>query len=246
MFRGFERPPLWAVIAMVISAAALAVLLPLSLNRTSPAASAPAVTDEAPTSAAAEPRRVLVVGDSYTAGSDMGGNGASGWPALVRADLAAKGRPVEVTLAAAGGSGYITVGPNGGSFVQLAEGAGGPADLVVVFGSRNDPGDAAAVGAAAAQTYERVKAQSPDAALLVIGPPWVDGDPPADMLANRDAIRGAATAAGATFIDPLADGWFDGRYSALIGSDGIHPTDEGHRHLADLIGPHIEGLLPAP
>jgi lysophospholipase L1-like esterase len=46
-------------------------------------------------------------------------------------------------------------------------------------------------------------------------------------------------------VDPLAEGWFGGASSALIGSDGLHPTDEGHRHLAELIAPRIAAAIDA-
>jgi len=77
----------------------------------------------------------------------------------------------------------------------------------------------------------------------VIGPPWVNGSPPASIVADRDVVQAAAQAAGATFVDPLREGWFTGPYASLIGSDGVHPTDAGHRHLADLILPRIAQAL---
>ncbi len=64
------------------------------------------------------------------------------------------------------------------------------------------------------------------------------------MRNNRDVIRAAAEAASVPFIDPLRQGWFaDG--SDLIGADGVHPTDEGHEHLADRIQPVVEEALDA-
>mgnify|MGYP002623887115 CR=1 FL=1 len=50
--------------------------------------------------------------------------------------------------------------------------------------------------------------------------------------------------AGATFVDPIAEGWFVGR-PELIGADGVHPTDAGHQYLADKIAPLIGARLPA-
>lgn len=37
------------------------------------------------------------------------------------------------------------------------------------------------------------------------------------------------------FIDPLRGGWFAGAAHALISNDGIHPTNAGHRHIAELV-----------
>ncbi len=96
--------------------------------------------------------------------------------------------------------------------------------------------------AAAEEAYRSVQAENAEAPLLVIGPPWVDGSPPASQLRNRDAVRAAAATVGAIFVDPLAEGWFADR-PELIGADGVHPTDEGHRYMADLILPHIDAAL---
>ena len=48
---------------------------------------------------------------------------------------------------------------------------------------------------------------------------------------------------GAVFVDPLAQGWFTDATTALIDPDGVRPTVEGHRYLADLIGPVVERTL---
>ncbi len=186
----------------------------------------------------AAPFRVLVVGDSYTAGSDEGGKGAAGWASLVDEQL----EEVVVTTSAAGGSGYVTAGPSGQTFPDLIEAAGGGFDVVVFFGSRNDVAPPGEVRAAAEAAFATAREKSPDAALLVIGPPWVNDDPPSSVLEASTAVRAAAETAGGTWVDPLADGWFHDR-PELIGSDGIHPTDEGHRYMAGLIGPALRRAL---
>jgi len=45
----------------------------------------------------------------------------------------------------------------------------------------------------------------------------------------------AARAAGATFIDPIAQGWFAGTSAQLFAADGVHPTDAGHGRQAALV-----------
>jgi lysophospholipase L1-like esterase len=55
-------------------------------------------------------------------------------------------------------------------------------------------------------------------------------------------VSAAAAAAGATFVDPLADRWFVG-HPELIGADHVHPTDAGHAYMAGLIRPAIEKAL---
>ena len=46
---------------------------------------------------------------------------------------------------------------------------------------------------------------------------------------------------GAVFVDPLAEGWFSGASHRLIGSDGLHPTDAGHRFIAKHVLAALEG-----
>lgn len=123
------------------------------------------------------------------------------------------------------------------------------ADVVVVFGGYNDrllePG---AVGDAATVTYGIIRAAAPDAELLVIGLQWPymevipTGGVRSQVGPVREAIRTAALAAGATFVDPIAEGWFVDRPD-LIGPDGVHPTDAGHRYLAEKIRPYLAGAL---
>jgi lysophospholipase L1-like esterase len=194
--------------------------------------------------AVAEPTRILAIGDSYTGGSDEGGYGASGWPRLVAADLTEARYRVQIEVSAAGGSGYTVAGPTGRTLVDLAReaSAGEPYDIIILFGSRND-GGSDEVQEAATEAFTLIRAAAPDTKLLVIGPPWVNNDFPASILTNRDAVAAAAQEAAATFVDPLQEDWFGGDFSALIGSDGVHPTDEGHRHMADLILPRVESEL---
>jgi hypothetical protein len=67
------------------------------------------------------------------------------------------------------------------------------------------------------------------------------------LLGSRNDNGAAADVhAGVTFVDPPADGWSTGRLRGLIGADDVHPTDEGHRYLADLFRLLIDGALPAP
>ena len=77
---------------------------------------------------------------------------------------------------------------------------------------------------------------------LVIGPPWPTADPPDAVLRIRDALKYQAGVAGATFIDPIAQGWFVDR-PELIGKDGVHPTDAGHAYMAEKIAPLIGAQL---
>lgn len=190
---------------------------------------------------------IFVVGDSYTSGSAMDSGPESNWSALMADELRRDRPDLRMEVEAGGGSGYTTGGMRGLVFEQLA-GLSMPADptLIIVFGSLNDSSSgASSVGVAARSLLRRLRTDRPDAIVLVIGPPWMDERVPANLLLVRDAVRTASQDAGALFIDPLAEGWFSGESAALIGADGVHPSDAGQRHLADLITPRVAELLGA-
>lgn len=188
--------------------------------------------------------RIAVIGDSYTTGGDLGGLGSNGWAARAWQLLARQGLPVTANVAAEGGAGYGTRGNHGSVFEDLTADAVKPDDaLVVFFGSRNDQGvDSTQLSVLAYGTYQLARRTAPSAKFLVIGPPWPTADPPDTVLRIRDALKYQAGVAGATFIDPIAAGWFVGR-PELIGKDGVHPTDAGHAYMAAKIAPLIGAQL---
>jgi lysophospholipase L1-like esterase len=237
--RGLHRSG-WAWVVVALAATLFGLLLPFLLSRPTPPGSTPSPV--APSaSPTPEESRVVAIGDSYTGGSNEGGYGAAGWPALLEQRIP----NLRVTTAAAGGAGYVAVSPTTGqTLVQVALFA--PvvrADVVIVFGSRNDgSGVADQVEEAAARTYAEIRAAVPTVTLVVIGPPWVAADVPPAVLANRDAVRRAAQAANAVFVDPIADRWFFDRPD-LIAADHIQPTDAGHVYMADRIEPVLQAAL---
>jgi lysophospholipase L1-like esterase len=187
---------------------------------------------------------IAVIGDSYTTGGDEGGLGPKGWTAQAWQWLAQQGVAISADVAAEGGAGYGTRGNHGSVFEDLTADAVRPDDvLVVFFGSRNDQGvDPTQLSILAWGTFQLARRTAPKARFLVIGPPWPTADPPEAVLRIRDTLKYQATVAGATFIDPIADGWFVGRPD-LIGKDGVHPTDVGHAYMADKIAPLIGAQL---
>lgn len=189
--------------------------------------------------------RIAVVSDSYTTGTDLGGLGTNGWPALAWQILAGQGRPVTADVAAEGRAGYGVRGDHNSTFGDLTARAVRPDDaLVVFFGSRNDqPVEALDVAGLARSAFELARRQAPSARLLVIGPPWPTADVPVRVIQIRDALAMMAGASGARFVDPIAEGWFVGTPD-LIAVDGIHPTDSGHRYLAERIAGLIAAHLP--
>ena len=187
---------------------------------------------------------VAVIGDSYTTGTDEGGQGPKSWPARAWQTLAQRGVQVDAEVAAEGRAGYAVPGDGGSIFEDLTARAVKPDDaLVVFFGSRNDQGvDPMQMSGMAHDTFDLTRRIAPSAKLLVIGPPWPTANPPFDVLYVRDALNRQAEWAGATFIDPISEGWFVGRPD-LIGPDGVHPNDAGHAYMAEKIAPLIRAEL---
>lgn len=179
------------------------------------------------------------IGDSYTAGSDLGGRGDANITSLLGQRFG-----WQTVNAAVGGTGYVNSGPSGQNrapfeAAQLDRIVAAQPSAVVISGSRNDIGEPG-VRDAAGRLYSNLKAKLPNTKLIVVGPAWVNGNPPEGLLDVRDNVRDAARQAGITFIDPIAEGWFASSDASLIGSDGVHPTDAGHQRMAQLLGDDLQ------
>ncbi|MDH6194197.1 lysophospholipase L1-like esterase [Mycobacterium frederiksbergense] len=188
---------------------------------------------------------IAVIGDSYTTGAAEGGQGSKGWTTLAWQSLSQRGIQVDADVVAEGGAGYVARGNRNSIFGDLTARAVQPDDsLVVFFGSRNDKdSDLGAVNRSSHDALVLARQAAPTARMLVIGPPWPTAEVPPALLGIRDILRDQARQVGATFFDPIADGWFVG-HPELIGADGIHPTDAGHAYMADKIAPLIGKELP--
>ncbi len=188
---------------------------------------------------------IYVIGDSYTGGSLMDSGPNYHWPRVMAAAMNRGGRRVDFEADGVGGSGYVNGADSGVAFPDRVDQVDPDADLVIVFGSRNDGGraDAAAIADVATATFDEIMSVAPGAELLVIAPPWIDENVPDTIVQLRDGLEAAAASVGATFLDPIEDGWFFGADAALIGDDGVHPTNEGHEYMADRIRPVAEALL---
>ncbi len=187
---------------------------------------------------------VAVVGDSYTNGTEEGGQGQNAWTSRTWLTLARQGVQISPDVASEGRAGYVVRGDHGSVFEDLTGRAVHPDDaLVVFFGSRNDEGvDPMQLAGMAHDTFDLARRSAPSAKLLVIGPPWPTADPPFDVLYVRDTLNRQAEWARATFVDPISEGWFVGRPD-LLGPDGIHPNDAGHAYMAEKIAPLMRAQL---
>ncbi|QKS15673.1 SGNH/GDSL hydrolase family protein [Curtobacterium sp. Csp2] len=171
---------------------------------------------------------VAFIGDSYT-----GGTGASAKDQAFPQVLAAR-EGWTAAVVACGGGGYVNPGNCGTAYPDhLSEAIDAKPDIVIVSGGRNDiKSSASEVQANATATFHKLREALPNAKLYVTSPIWDDDDPAAALAGIQTAVRAAATATGATYIDigePLT-----GRADLLI-DDSIHPNDAGHAAIADAI-----------
>jgi lysophospholipase L1-like esterase len=219
-------------------AAGIVVFLALTTRDDGGSATAVPTVSSTATAAATGPASVPtvdIIGDSYVAGSDQGGYGPANWTKIVGSRFYAESRPVDMNVIGRAGAGYVVRGSDKVTFAEAAATSlRSTADLVLVFGSRNDGKQASeTMEAAAADLYAKIRERAPDARIVVVGPAWVDEGVPDFIVSDSLAISAAAKAAGADFVDPLAEGWFFGDDAKLIGTDGVQPTDAGHQYLAE-------------
>jgi lysophospholipase L1-like esterase len=194
---------------------------------------------------AADTRPMLgVIGDSFAAGTALGGAGGRGFPMMVAQRVGWRWGTTAI-----GGTGYVAQLPgtlpyDGGQVDRMV--ADHP-DVLVVEGSQNDGrADVRAVGVAATALFAHLRGALPRTRIVVVGP-VASNSAQAAALAGVDRVVGeAARAAGLPYVDALGEGWFTDAQAALIGEDHIHPTWAGHQRIADLLGADLArlGVLP--
>jgi lysophospholipase L1-like esterase len=179
---------------------------------------------------AARGSRVVILGDSYASGWNGAGLGSRNWTSIV-----GRSRGWTVTNLAVAGTGYQNPGWTNqpvGSLVSRTIRL--RPDVVILAAGHNDSRwSAASTSREADRVIARLRAGLPDAVLVIVAPIWQNGSPPTRCLVLRDHLRRTAAGPGALFVDPLAERWFAGADHRFIGPDGVHPTNAGHRHIAD-------------
>lgn len=184
-----------------------------------------------------EPERetVAFIGDSFTEGAGSSTTTREyRWSTLVSDELGW----VEKNFAV-GGTGYVNGGPADAPFhTVVPEVVATEPDIVVVAGGGNDQwSEPAEVEDAAGDLFATLRSELPDAQIIVISP-WWHTEPPASMPDLIEAVRSAAEADGATFVDtgqPLQG------HREWLSGDGIHPNDEGYAVLADAVLDALRG-----
>ncbi|MCS5715969.1 SGNH/GDSL hydrolase family protein [Herbiconiux sp. CPCC 205716] len=209
-----------------------------------PAPGGPWVIDsgaEAPP--AGQRQKIVTIGDSIMSGNGLDTEEA--WPAvLARAD------DWQLTNLSEDGSGFVQPGDDGRTFseqvAQVIDDGHGDADapaLIIVSASSNDLGlDPGKVEHAAKKAFLALHRAFPDTALVGLSAIWGDQDTPPELGGINDAVRSAAEAEGARWIDlgePLA-GRFD-----LMQFDDTHPTAAGQRVLATAVDERLRSMFDA-
>lgn len=169
---------------------------------------------------------VAVIGDSFSSADRY----SKAWPAIF---AEARGFPVQ--NAAKGGRGYA----NGG-FGRAVRSVTGDPDVIIIAGSRNDVHRPDLVRPAADDVFRRLKADHPQARLVVIGPMWDSSEPEPGIVEANIELAAAAKAAGADYVDALSANWLGD--PALIAPDHLHPNDAGALVLASNIDAALSRL----
>jgi acyl-CoA thioesterase I len=173
--------------------------------------------------------QVDVIGDSLSTGYRTPGDT---WPGQAQKIVAGMGLNAHITNASENGAGYVQPGQDGDVFLDLVNRiVNSHAQVVVLFGSDNDAGRSGEVTAVQA-ALARVKALAPHAAVILVGPTSESDDPTGSLAGIRQTLATAASGIGATFVDPISLGWFQGSASADLSADLEHPNTAGELYLA--------------
>lgn len=182
-----------------------------------------------------KPPLAVFVGDSYAAGTGAS-SAAHRW-----ANLVAVSEGWRIRNLALGGTGYLatSAGPGcGRPHCTAFEGVLGELqtldpDIVIVSGGRNDTTyPATAVSSAIDAFFPALRRAAPHARLVAVSPIWDASDPPRRLSEISGDVRSAVLGVQGVFLpvgEPLHGhpGW--------LAADGLHPSDRGHRAIADAV-----------
>ncbi|MFD4430704.1 SGNH/GDSL hydrolase family protein [Nocardia sp. NPDC058497] len=180
----------------------------------------------------------LFVGDSFTAGSAVGGATNS------YACILARTQGWACNVDAFGATGYLNDGakfypaPPPGRLVDRlpADARIFTVDVVFLDAGRNDLGyEPRSVLEALTDALSEVGRLWPTARVVVIMPAYMSATPYANYAALRAGFAKACEAADATLLDPVAEGWYSGAdtdIAAMQIGDNVHPNALGHQFLA--------------
>lgn len=186
--------------------------------------------------------RLGVLGDSISDGSNENtGAGIGTWTYRLARLLGV----TDVWDQSRGGTGYITPGTFAtlGNRVALDITPYNFDRLIVSAGYNDNGGVQADIATAATALFAALKTAMPNGEIFVIGCHSNTGSPAASITNTDNTIKAAALAAGFPFVSPLSGAVYDGGGNLLatqgawittanaagyIGTDGVHPNDNGH------------------
>jgi lysophospholipase L1-like esterase len=257
----FDRRGLFAVgIALVFALGAIAYAgylgsqAPVSGGRSQVAAiQSPAASPSPSLSPSPSPtvRSIAFLGDSWTLGAGTTCGARCGF-----AEIAASQLGMMASEDAVAGTGYANGGgtsiPGPDPFgARVAHFESLKPDIAVIAGGQSDsvflP---AAVQKAATPLIAKLRQDLPHTSIMVIGPFSASGQPSPQLLATRNAIQAAAKANSVAFIDPIAEKWITGSHNQpasgnapqYIGPDGLNPSIDGYKYLADRLVADLKQL----
>ena len=213
--------------------------------------------------------RFMVFGDSLSDGSAVNTGGGGGTWAHRAARILGSN---DYWNESRGGTGYITAGSFATLANRVALDVIGwnPNRLVIWAGYNDNGGVQLDISTAAASLYATIRAGLPNTDVFIVGC-WSPTGSPASSITNTDnTLKAAAAAAGYPFISPVTGSIYNasgtlvathgawitgtghvgattgtGNADIYVGSDAVHPTDEGHVYLARRISAAIRELMPA-
>lgn len=199
---------------------------------------APRAEASAAPTTSADRGRVVFLGTSLTAGYGVGEEKA--FPARLQAKIDAAGLPFTVVNAGVSGE------TSAGGLRRIEWVLQQPVDVLVVELGANDglrglPVDAMEQNLDSLLTAAR--ARYPDVSLVLLGMEAPPNLGPAYASAFRRVFRDLAARHDAALVPFLLDGV--AAVPSLNQADGIHPNEEGHERVADVVWPSLERVLEA-
>jgi lysophospholipase L1-like esterase len=175
---------------------------------------------------------LVVLGDAFSA--DTPGNSGPEWPQLVADEL---GWTVHVE--AVPGSGFLTDGQGRAFSDRVGDVAAHDPAVVLVAGGFSDIGGPAGQAAEVAEAVvDELSRMVPEASVVLLSP-FSNGTPGPLTRELTDRLRRAARAGDVAFVDVTG---VLPRGEDLLGPDGIHPTDAGHRRIAEKVVDDLRSL----
>ena len=184
-------------------------------------------------------KRIVVLGDSITAGYGLDGGTSEAYPALIQKKIDEAG--LAYTVANAGVSGDTTAG--GLRRVDWALGAQGADILLVALG-----GNDGLRGISPEQTEKnllgivaKARTKNPRMKTIIAGMQMPDNMGPDYTAAFRGVFPKVSEAENTELIPFLLEGV--GGSEKLNQADRIHPTAEGQEKIAELVWGKLKGIL---